>query len=199
LGGQFRQTKKQTMKKIFISTFILFTLTTFGQTKGRLPNKTLKDSIFSKGDIIKIPELYYSLSNPFNDMVRDSLEPVAAFLKKYLTLKIEISCYTDSRGAANGNLQLSKFRAESVWDYLIKGKGIDSARLSYKGYGKSLLIISDNEILKAKTKEEKEKLHQINRRTELKVVSNDKITKGGTAIEGEFPGGHFQNKEYKEK
>jgi len=103
-------------------------------------------------------------------MVRDSLEPVADFLKKHLTLKIEISCYTDSRGAVNGNLQLSKFRAENVWDYLIKGKGIDSTRLSYKGYGKSSLIISDNEILKAKTKEEKERLHKINRRTELKVI-----------------------------
>ncbi len=105
-----------------------------------------------------------------NPTVNDSLLPVAAFLKKYPTLKVEISSHTDSRGSTKGNLQLSKFRAEHVWDYLIKSKGIDSTRLHYKGYGATLLIIPDAEILKVKTREEKEKLHKINRRTELKVI-----------------------------
>ena len=169
-ADNFPRTKSQTMTKIFISTFLLLVSTIFSQTKGRLTNKTLKDTVFVKGDIINIPELLYSLSHPMNPTVKDSLVPVADFLKKYPTLKVEISSHTDSRGSTNGNLQLSKFRAEHVWNYLIKGKGIDSTRLSYKGYGKSALLISDNEILKAKTKEEKEKLHQINRRTELKVT-----------------------------
>jgi OmpA family len=158
------------MTKIFISTFLLLASTIFSQTKGRLTNKTLKDSVFVKGDIIKIPELLYSLSHPMNPTVNDSLVPVADFLKKYPTLKVEISSHADSRGSANGNLQLSKFRAEHVWNYLIKGKGIDSTRLYYKGYGATLLIIPDTEILKVKAREEKEKLHKINRRTELKVI-----------------------------
>ncbi len=102
--------------------------------------------------------------------VYDSLIPVTAFLKKYPMLKIEISSHTDSRGKPAMNIKLSEFRAFHVWEYLIKGQGIDSTRLRYKGYGATALIISDKVILKANTKEEKEKLHQINRRTELKVI-----------------------------
>ena len=158
------------MTKIFISTFLLFASTILSQTKGRLPNKTIKDTIFSKGDIIKIPELIYQLSHPMGKETVDSLQPIANFLKKYPTLKVEISCHTDSRGKDTLNLMLSDFRAKHVWDYLIKEKGIDSTRLNYKGYGETLLIVSDSEILKAKTKEEKEQLHKINRRTELKVI-----------------------------
>ena len=159
------------MTKILISTFFLTTLVVYSQTKGRLANKTLQDSVFVKGDIIKIPDLLYSLSYPMNPNVNDSLKPVANFLKKNSTLKTEISTHTDSRGTAKSNLALSKFRAQHVWDYLIKEKGIDSTRLNYKGYGSTLLIISDAEILKVKTREEKEKLHKINRRTELKIIS----------------------------
>jgi outer membrane protein OmpA-like peptidoglycan-associated protein len=144
--------------------------TIFSQTKGRLPNKTIKDSVFSKGDIIKIPELVYQLSYPMGKETIDSLQPIADFLKKYPILKIEISCHTDSRGKDTLNIMLSNFRAKYVMDYLIKEKGIDSNRLNYKGYGETRLIISDSEILKAKTKEEKEQLHKINRRTELKVI-----------------------------
>ena len=158
------------MTKIFISTFLLFVSTIFSQTKDRLPNKTIKDSVFSKGDIIKIPELIYQLSHPMGKETFDSLQPIADFLKKYPTLKIEISCHTDGRGKDTLNIMLSNFRAKHIWDYLIKEKGIDSNRLTYKGYGEIRLIVSVSEILKVRTKEEKEKLHKINRRTELKVI-----------------------------
>lgn len=159
------------MTKIFISTFLLFVSTIFSQTKGRLPNKTIKDSVFSIGDIIKIPELIYQLSYPLGKETIDSLQPISDFLKKYPILKIEISCHTDSQGKDTLNIMLSNFRAKYVWDYLIKEKGIDSNRLNYKGYGETRLIISDSEILKTKTKEEKEQLHKINSRTELKVIN----------------------------
>jgi hypothetical protein len=53
---------------------------------------------------------------------------------------------------------------------LVKGHDIDSNRLSFKGYGETELIISDEQISKAKTKLDKENLHAINRQTELKVT-----------------------------
>ena len=100
----------------------------------------------------------------------DSLKPVAEFLKKNPTLKVEISCHTDSRGRDTLNIMLSDFRAKHVRDYLINEKGIAANRLTFKGYGESAPIISAKEILKAKTNRDKEKLYSINRRTELKVL-----------------------------
>jgi len=48
--------------------------------------------------------------------------------------------------------------------------GIDANRLSYKGYGSSQTIISDIEIEKMQSDEEKEKAHQKNRRTVYKII-----------------------------
>lgn len=160
----------QIKTRTFITTFILLSATIFSQTKVRTANKTIKDSIFNKGDIIKIPELIYQLSHPMGTETIDSLQPVAEFLKKNPTLKVEISCHTDSRGRDTLNIILSDFRAKHVRDYLINEKGIAANRLTFKGYGESAPIISAKEILKAKTSREKEKLYSINRRTELKVL-----------------------------
>lgn len=158
------------MTKIFIATFILFAGTIFSQTKGRLANKTIKDSIFNKGDIIKIPELIYQLSYPIGKETMDSLIPVANFLKKYPNLKVEIGCHTDTRGATQGNNLLSDFRAKHVLDVLVIHHNIDSTRVTCKGYGETLPIISEKEVLKVKSEKEQLKLHAINRRTELKVL-----------------------------
>lgn len=92
------------------------------------------------------------------------------FLKKHPTLKVEIGCHTDSRGRDTLNIMLSDFRAKYVREYLIYEKGINSNRLIYKGYGEGLPIVSERDILKAKTEKEKEKLYRINRRTDLKVI-----------------------------
>ena len=54
-------------------------------------------------------------------------------------------------------------------EYLIN-KGIDSKRLLAQGYGEIKLIISDKEIEKLNTAQEKEEAHAINRRTEFKII-----------------------------
>lgn len=158
------------MTKIFTIVFILFATAIFSQTKGRLPNKTINDTIFIKGDIIKIPELIYQLSYPIGKETMDSLIPVANFLKKYPNLKVEMGCHTDTRGSAHDNIILSDFRAKHVLDVLVIHHHIDSIRVTSKGYGETLPIISEKEIQKAKTEKEQYKLHSVNRRTELKVL-----------------------------
>lgn len=70
------------MIKTYISIFLLFALTSFSQTQSRLPNKTIQDSTFSVGDIIKIPELIFQLSYTIGQETIDSLQPVAIFFKK---------------------------------------------------------------------------------------------------------------------
>ncbi|MFQ5335119.1 MAG: OmpA family protein [Flavobacteriales bacterium] len=75
-------------------------------------------------------------------------------------LKIEISGHTDNKGSAAYNNALSERRAKAVVDYLV-GNGIDSGRLTFKGYGFSKPIASNDT----------EEGRQLNRRTEFKVVS----------------------------
>jgi peptidoglycan-associated lipoprotein len=100
--------------------------------------------------------------------------------------------HTDSRNTEEYNLVLSQKRAQSVVDYLVS-KGIDLARLTAKGYGKSTPKVVNAEIaaqypfLKIGTQlseqfvnslptdEQKEIVHQINRRTEFKVLRENYV------------------------
>lgn len=118
---------------------------------------TLKNVFFDLGLATLRPESYVELNK-----LRD-------FLKANPALKIEIGGHTDTRGDNAENQKLSEARAKSVKDYLIQ-QGIETARLSSKGYGETMPIYSDEAIAKMPTEKEKEKAHQENRRTEYKIV-----------------------------
>lgn len=134
------------------------------------PNKTLKDSMFQKGDIIAIPPIYYGLSHPLGKETIDSLNVVGAFLAQHKDLTVEISCHTDSRGTDTFNLKLTNFRAKHIQSYLVDQFKLDTNFVKCKGYGEGKPIIPDSIIKKAKTKEEMENLYAINRRTEMIVL-----------------------------
>jgi hypothetical protein len=55
----------------------------------------------------------------------------------------------------------------------VNEKHIPAARIVPKGYGELKLLIKDDVIAKAKTKEEKEALHAKNRRTVFKILNWD--------------------------
>lgn len=105
-------------------------------------------------------------------------EDSLSFLLKTLTdnpsIVIELSAHTDSRGSTKHNNDLSQARAQSCVDFLI-AKGIPKERLVAKGYGKTKLKITDAQIAKVKTKQEKEALHAINRRTVFKILNWDYV------------------------
>lgn len=88
------------------------------------------------------------------------LEKLILFLKNNALIKIEINGHTDNTGDEKSNMLLSEKRAKSVYDYLVKA-GIVSNRLTYKGYGESKPIASN---------ESPEGMAQ-NRRTEFSIVS----------------------------
>lgn len=67
---------------------------------------------------------------------RPVLDEVAADLKKYPRLKVELQGHTDSKGSDAYNLKLSDRRAQSVRDYLI-AKGVGEQQLVAKGYGET--------------------------------------------------------------
>jgi outer membrane protein OmpA-like peptidoglycan-associated protein len=101
------------------------------------------------------------------------LDKVVAYMKENPTIVIELGSHTDSRGSAASNMILSDKRAKSSAAYIIS-KGISKDRIYGKGYGESRLKVSDAEINKATTAEEKERLHQLNRRTEFIIVKETK-------------------------
>ncbi len=62
------------------------------------------------------------------------LDKVVDFLKRNSSVEIEISGHTDNKGSDDYNINLSQGRSQSVVDYLTS-QGIDSQRLSARGYG----------------------------------------------------------------
>jgi OmpA-OmpF porin, OOP family len=93
--------------------------------------------------------------NPASHRLLDRLVAVAG---KCPAARIQVEGHTDSQGARDMNLRLSRARAEAVVAYL-KGKGIAAARLTSEGFG------PDQPVGNNKTPAGREK----NRRTEFKV------------------------------
>ena len=86
----------------------------------------------------------------------ETLDRVAASLKDWPEIRVEIGGHTDSDGSDEYNRTLSQQRAESVRHYLVS-KGVSNSRLEARGYGESRPI-ADNGTAEGRTK---------NRRVEL--------------------------------
>lgn len=136
--------------------------------------KTFSDTAFEVGDKILASEIYFTLSGGSRVISAhyDSVQVIADFLKLHPNMVIELGVHTDSRGNPNASIKLSEFRANSVKDELVNRFGIKSERVRTKGYGKSQLLLDDEHILQAVSKEDKEKLHSKNRRVEVKIIAN---------------------------
>ena len=73
------------------------------------------------------------------------LDKVAAELKRFPGVKVEIQGHTDSVGKAEYNLKLSDRRAQVVHDYLVKD-GVPADQISAKGYGETQPIASNSTV-----------------------------------------------------
>jgi OOP family OmpA-OmpF porin len=71
-----------------------------------------------------------------------ALDDIAAGLKKYPRLKVELQGHTDNKGPDAYNLSLSQKRADAVREYLLK-TGIPATQMTAKGYGEGQPI-ADN-------------------------------------------------------
>ncbi len=110
--------------------------------------------------------IYYDLdkSNIRPDAVLE-MDKLVALLNQHPAVTIELSSYTDSRASENYNIALSQRRAAAAVDYLVKN-GIAASRLVAKYYGETHLV---NQCADGVNCTEQE--HQLNRRTEFKVIS----------------------------
>lgn len=111
------------------------------------PNKLndLEIDIISQesGDEIVLENVHFS-HNSFELDKRSfsELDKLIAYLEKHPDLKIIIEGHTDDVGGASANQLLSENRAKSVRQYLLNA-AIASARLTYKGYGESKPLVSN--------------------------------------------------------
>jgi outer membrane protein OmpA-like peptidoglycan-associated protein len=73
----------------------------------------------------------------------DEIARIAAVLIKYPQTNISIEGHTDSKGAEEYNMNLSKSRAEAVKNALI-GRGLSSSRLQTIGFGESKPVATND-------------------------------------------------------
>ena len=103
--------------------------------------------------------LFNSGKSSFQQQTYPVLQSITAILKEYPNSRFSIEGHTDSDGKDDMNQTLSEERAGAVKNYLIEN-GIDTSRLSSKGFGESTPIDS-NKTSKGKAN---------NRRVEVKLV-----------------------------
>lgn len=102
-----------------------------------------------------------------------NLTNLAEILQKYPDTEILIEGHTDSTGADEYNLELSRDRARSVANYLA-GQSVDATRFTIMGYGEEQPV-ADNGTIAGKT---------ANRRVELAIMANDELKKQAEAKAG---------------
>jgi len=140
---------------------------------------------------IELPEILYDFDSwVLRPEFQDSLNGLVQTMFDNPNIVVELASHTDSRGAHEYNDTLSQRRAQAVVDFLVE-QGIARERLEAMGYGKRQprLIERDIErdgfffeegtelteefINSLPDEDHQEAAHQMNRRTEFRVLSED--------------------------
>lgn len=106
---------------------------------------------------------FRSNSAKLSASVKPKLDYIVRFLDTYPMFKLEVEGHTDSDGRDESNLRLSKERAASIADYILRKGEFDTDRISHRGYGETRPIVPND------TDENKER----NRRVEFKLVFDE--------------------------
>ncbi|MBV8252655.1 MAG: OmpA family protein [Chitinophaga sp.] len=139
-------------------------------TRGMKDGETVfKDICIEKqlhtGDKFILQNLNYDYNKwnirPDAALILDSL---ANTLRAHPSMRVRLVAYTDSRGSAAYNLQLSRKRAAAAVQYLIS-QGIDKRRISSAGGGDMHLLNHCKKGVKCTDAE-----HEVNRRTEVEIL-----------------------------
>jgi len=193
-GGDFKFQLKPDVDYIFLASKKGYLngkdkATTKGQDKSREFMVTMLLTPIDRP--IELPNILYDFGRwDLRPESMVSLDKLVETLNDNENVTIELMSHTDSRDTEEYNQDLSQKRAQIVVQYLID-KGVEPERLSAKGYGESspkivdALMASQNPFLRPDTplteqyinslanEEQKEIAHQINRRTEFRVLRTD--------------------------
>ena len=168
------------------------TISTVGLEFSRDFNEDYEISVIPDVPIV-LPDILYELSKwELRPQFEDSLRGLIELLQVNPNIAIELGSHTDCRDTHEKNDLLSQKRAQSVCDYLVI-RGIDPFRLTAKGYGervprtlqkdytfngfviKAGTTLTEDYINKLPNDNVKEFAHELNRRSEFRVISKDYI------------------------
>src|SRR5687767_2895563 len=192
------------MKKGFVLAFTTICIQfSYAQTEKYFE---LTDTVFEK-DMICIKDIQFTFDRPmYFPEFQPMIDSLAAFLRYYSNLNVEIGIHTDSRGSTEYNERLSQLRAQCVTDSLI-ARGVLKERLVPKGYGdtkpryleKDTKKYEDGYLFPKGTKltedyinglndktdigkRKYEDAHGLNRRMEIKILATDYSSSSNTKI-----------------
>ena len=136
---------------------------------------------------VKMENIFYEFGRwELTKASEEELDKLVKLLNDNPNITIELSAHTDLKGSDELNNELSQKRAQSCCDYLIV-HGIEKERLTPVGYGESKPVIADKTLnqkypwipveqtldeafIMSLPTDKQEICHQINRRTEFKVI-----------------------------
>lgn len=148
---------------------------------------TLQFALPSISSPVLIENIFYDFDKAtLREESTEALDKLVEMLNENPNITIELAAHCDSRGADAYNKRLSQLRAESVVNYLIE-HGIATERLTPVGYGEErpkkvkkkltekLPWLKEGEELTEEfinklDEEKQEACHQLNRRTEFRVL-----------------------------
>lgn len=133
--------------------------------KNGVPQDEFMVSETANGDLAFMLHIYYDFDQSYirNDEEED-LNQLLELMNDNQEYVVEIGSHTDSRGSFAYNDLLSQRRADAVVRWLTK-KGIDRSRLVPMGYGEKSNVNDCRNNIPCSEQE-----HQLNRRTEFKIV-----------------------------
>ncbi len=151
------------------------------------PKPPVYDTITIENPIVLENILYEFDDDRITESAESDLQVIFELLEEYPEMKIEMGSHTDIRGEDNYNRDLSQRRAESARRWLVR-KGVDRNRIQAQGYGETVPqvvndkmlanhpFLSEGDILTEDfinalgEEEQQEAAHQLNRRTEFKII-----------------------------
>jgi OmpA family len=117
------------------------------------------------GKGLGLKNILFDLDKYFiKDEAKPELNRLVRFMQDNPTVKVEVGSHTDCRSSHKYNETLSQNRANASVDYVVS-QGISRSRITGKGYGETVLLNECADGVKCA-----ESQHDINRRTEMKVI-----------------------------
>ncbi|MDX9772682.1 MAG: OmpA family protein [Bacteroidales bacterium] len=113
----------------------------------------MRNKLITEGKLVSYGIYFDVNSDRLKPESTPSIKEIASVLKDNPDIKVKIVGHTDSDGADDLNLGLSKRRAESVKNELVKAYSIDAGRLESEGKGETQpLAPNDNALNKSKNR-----------------------------------------------
>ncbi|MFH1937866.1 MAG: OmpA family protein, partial [Bacteroidota bacterium] len=153
------------MQTGYIADCFLFATDTISQMANLTAPRDLLLDRLSHDRTFVLENIYYDLDKWYiRPDAQPSLDKLVLLMKEN-PVNIELGSHTDSRATETYNNELSQKRAESVVRYMVL-QGINPLRITARGYGETQPV---NECRDGVFCTEEQ--HQLNRRTEFKVIS----------------------------